>query len=253
MEEQPLIFRYDPGVSTIKLNRPAVYNAVRYQDLVALESALATLESDPPRAVILMAAEPGFCSGVDLKESREATSSFARKRATLMHEVLRRFRTLPLPTIAAVNGVAAGLGCELAISADLRIASAESRFSYPEPKVAVPSPAFHLIRVIGLARVQDMLLTARWIESDEALAWGLIHRISKQPVQAALEMADELTELSPISLQKTKEVMELASSVGESASTQRHIEEVVRAADTADRREALLAFAERRKPRFQGR
>ena len=252
MNDQTLIFDSNPDVSIIKLNRPAVYNAIRFRELAAFERAVASLESNPPRALILTAEAPGFCSGVDLKESREATSDFARKRATLMHETLRRFRSLPFPTVAAIDGVAAGLGCELAISADIRIASPASRFSYPEPKVAVPSPAFHLMSLIGMSRTQDMLLTARWIDAGEALDWGLIHRIGANPLQDALEMVEELNDLSPISLRMTKEVMEMARSDGEAASTRLHIDEVANAADTADRREALEAFAERRKPHFKG-
>jgi enoyl-CoA hydratase/carnithine racemase len=253
VDTQSLLFEHDLKVSVLTLNRPAVYNAIRYAELEALERAVASLEAHPPQVVILTATAPGFCSGVDLKESREATSEFARKRATLMHAVLARLRSLPFPTIAAIDGVAAGLGCELAISADLRIASAGSRFSYPEPKVAVPSPASHLITLLGMSRAQDMLLTARWVEADEALRWGLIHRIADQPLGEARELASTLLDLSPISLRTTKEIMDLSIRVGASAAVQKHIDEVATAADTFDRREALTAFAERRQPRFEGR
>lgn len=253
MDSQSVILNYDPKVSVIKLNRPSVYNAIRFSDLEALDKAISSFEAEPPRVAILTASAPGFCSGVDLKESREATSQFARKRATLMHSVLARLRSLPFPVIAAIDGVAAGLGCELAISADLRIASPGSRFSYPEPKVAVPSPASHLITLVGMSRAQDMLLTARWIEADEALEWGLVQRVADRPEVAAREMASGLLELSPNSLQKTKEIMELSIRSGLARATNTHIEEVANAADTFDRREALEAFAERRKPRFEGR
>src|SRR5690606_17795208 len=109
--------------------------------------------------VVLAAAGKGFCGGVDLKESREADAAFASKRVTLMHEVLRRLRSLPAPLIVAMRGTAAGLGCELAISGDLRIVAPDARLGYPEPRVAVPSPAHHLTHLIGMARAQDMLLT----------------------------------------------------------------------------------------------
>src|SRR5690606_21491073 len=113
--------------------------------------------ANPPRVVMLRAAASGFCSGVDLKESREATPEFARKRVTMMHTVLGKLRRMPVPVVAAIDGVALGLGCELAISADIRVASPGSSFGYPEPKVAVPSPAHHLVWLIGLARAQELL------------------------------------------------------------------------------------------------
>lgn len=253
MNEPTILMQGDSRISIATLNRPAVYNAVNYDVLLALEGFVTRLENDPPRVVILTGANPGFCSGIDLKESRETTSQFARKRATLMHNVLHRLRNIPSPLIAAIDGVAAGLGCELAISGDLRITSPASRFSYPEPKVAVPSPTFHLSRLIGMSRTQEMLLTARWVDAGEALDWGLITRIAGDPLAAATELAEELMELSPISLTKTKENLAISIAGGEAAATQHHIRHVATAASTRDRVEALTAFAEKRPPRFEGR
>ncbi|CAN5489801.1 short-chain-enoyl-CoA hydratase [soil metagenome] len=253
MIQSSIMMEGDSQISIVTLNRPTVYNAVTYDVLLALERFVTELENDPPRVVILTGAKPGFCSGIDLKESREATSEFARKRATLMHNVLHRLRNIPSPLIAAVDGVAAGLGCELAISGDLRIASPSSRFSYPEPKVAVPSPTFHLSRLIGMARTQDVLLTARWIDAGEALDWGLITRSAGDPLAAATELAGELLALSPISLAKTKENLAISISGGEVPAMHHHIQHVAAAAGTRDRIEALTAFAEKRQPRFEGR
>jgi len=253
MPEPAVLFESDTRIAVVTLNRPSVYNAITFDSLAALADICSELESEPPRAVILTGAAPGFCSGIDLKESREANSDFAKRRATLMHSVLHRLRNLPSPLIAAIDGVAAGLGCELAISGDLRIASPSSRFSYPEPKVAVPSPTFHLSRLIGVARTQDMLLTARWIDVSEAYAWGLVTRVADDPFAAAKQLAGELMELSPISLTRTKENLAIAISGGEQAATTHHIEHVAAAAGTRDRVEALAAFAEKRPPRFEGR
>lgn len=253
MNEPAVLFQSDPGVSVVTLNRPSVYNAITYDMLDMLADILSQIEDEPPRSVILTAASPGFCSGVDLKESREANSEFAHHRATLMHNVLHRLRNLPSTLFAAIDGVAAGLGCELAISGDLRIASPQSRFSYPEPKVAVPSPTFHLSRLIGVARTQDMLLTARWIDAKEAQDWGLVTRIADDPFVAASQIAGELMQLSSISLTRTKENLAIAIANGEEAATRHHIEHVATAAGTRDRVEALAAFAEKRPPKFEGR
>lgn len=250
--DNALVFRREESFATITLNRPRYRNAVNLGMLERLGDILDDVDATPPRALILAASEPGFCAGVDIKDSREASPDFVRQRSSTMQAVIRRLRSLPLPVIAAVNGVAVGLGCELAISADLRIASPESRFAYLEPRVAVPSPAHHLVRVVGLARAQDMLLTARWLDADEALSIGLVQRLDADPLAHARDLARELAKLSPISLSKTKENLWLSIRAGLDEVIDHHIEHVAAASGTRDRAEALAAFAEKREPRFTG-
>lgn len=247
-----ILIEREGHIATLTLNRPEVRNAVNLPMLEAMEDALDRLANDPPWAVILRATAPGFCAGIDLKESREATPDFARHRVTTMHRMLRKLRRLPSPVIAAVDGVAAGLGCELVISADLRIASPASRLSYPEPRVGVPSPSHHLIWLIGLARAQDMLLTARWVDGLEAERIGLVTATSDDPEQSARVMAEQVASLAPFSIAQTKENIWRAIDAGADAASEHHIDGVHRAASTADRREALAAFAEKREPRFTG-
>ncbi|MEZ4569381.1 MAG: enoyl-CoA hydratase/isomerase family protein [Thermomicrobiales bacterium] len=191
MTNQSILFDAGESVSIVTLNRPEVYNAIRRDELEELSRIIEVLEGDRPRVVILTASSPGFCSGIDLKESREATEGFARERCTLMHDVLHRLRNLPVPVITAIDGVAAGLGCELAISGDLRIASPDSRLSYPEPKVAVPSPTFHLNQLIGLARTghaPDCTLDRR----GRGASLGIDHPNRKGPDDgSARQLADE--------------------------------------------------------------
>lgn len=252
-DQQPLLFERSNDIATITLNRPRYRNAVNLETLQQLEAAADAIIADPPRVVILRAAPQGFCSGVDLKESREATPDFARERVTTMHNALGKLRRMPIPIVAAIDGVAVGLGCELVISADIRLATPASTFGYPEPRVAVPSPAHHLIWLIGLARAQDMLLTARTIGAQEAGSWGLVTRISDDVESAVLETARQIAELAPFSIAKTKENIALSMSPGVEASSKHHIDGVHDAATMSDRKEALLAFAEKRKPVFTGK
>jgi enoyl-CoA hydratase/carnithine racemase len=202
--------------------------------------------------VILRGTAPGFCSGIDLKESLGATPEFALFRVTMMHRVLAKLRGLPVPVIAAIDGVCTGLGCELAISADIRLATAGSRFCYTEPRVAVPSPAHHLIRLIGLARAQEMLLTARWVEAAEAARTGLVTRLVDDAEAAARETAVQIAELAPLAVAWTKENIALSIRDGAEAASQHHCGKIAVAAGTADRREALAAFGEKRQARFNG-
>lgn len=251
-EERAILMAREGMVATITLHRPASRNAMNYPALELMEQELDALAADPSRVVILRGTPPDFCSGIDLKESREATPEFANRRVTLMHRVLRKLRRFPAPVIVAVDGVAAGLGCELAISGDIRIAGRSARYSYPEPRVAVPSPAHHLVWLIGLARAQDMLLTARWLDAEEAERFGVATRIADDLDAAVKAETERLLKLSPRSLTDTKANIWTAIDAGAEAASQHHIGGVTHAAGTADRREALAAFAEKRDPVFRG-
>jgi enoyl-CoA hydratase/carnithine racemase len=239
-------------ITTVTLNRPRYRNAMNLGALEQIEAVIDECIENPPRAIILRASAPGFCSGIDLKESREVNPDFARKRVTTMHSVLGKLRRMPVPIIAAIDGVAVGLGCELVISADIRLATHGSTFGYPEPRVAVPSPAHHLVWLVGLARAQDLLLTARTIGAEEAASWAIVTRIEGDVEAAALKTARQIAELAPFSIAKTKENIVLSIAPGAEASSRHHIDGVHHAASMSDRKEALLAFAEKRKPIFTG-
>ena len=251
-ESEGIRLEREGQVATITLDRPRYRNAVNLPMLGALERAIDALRAAPPRVVILRGAAPGFCSGIDLKESLGATPEFALFRVTMMHRMLAKLRGLPVPTVAAIDGVCTGLGCELAISGDIRLATAGSRFCYTEPRVAVPSPAHHLIRLIGLARAQEMLLTARWVEAEEAAQTGLVTRLVDDAEAAARETAAQIAELAPQAVAWTKENIWLSIRDGGEAASQHHCGKIAVAAGTADRREALAAFGEKRQARFTG-
>lgn len=251
--QEAIILEREGHTATITLNRPRYRNAMDLAALGQLERAIDAVAAERPRVIILRAAAPGFCSGIDLKESLGATPEFALFRVTAMHRTLTRLRRLAVPVVAAIDGVCAGLGCELAISGDIRLASAATRLCYTEPRVAVPSPAHHLIRLIGLARAQEMLLTARWVEAAEAAAWGLVTRVVEDVEAAARETAAQIAALAPQAVAWTKENIGLCIGEGAESATLHHSAKIAAAAATDDRREALAAFGEKRAPRFTGR
>jgi enoyl-CoA hydratase/carnithine racemase len=251
-EQDAVILEREGQTATITLNRPRYRNAVDLAMLGAIERAIDAVAAERPRVVILRATAPGFCSGIDLKESLGATAEFALFRVTAMHRMLTKLRRLTVPMVAAIDGVCTGLGCELAISGDIRLAMAGSRFCYTEPRVAVPSPAHHLIRLIGLARAQDMLLTARWVEAAEAERIGLVTRVVEDVEAAARETAAQIAALAPQAVAWTKENIGLCIGAGAEAATLHHSAKIAAAAATADRREALAAFGEKREARFTG-
>lgn len=240
------------GLEHVTLNRPHTRNAVDLDTLRRLEEIADAWTVDPPRVVVLRAAAPGFCSGVDLKESRGASARFARDRSAVMHRVLAKLRRTPVAIVAAIDGPALGLGCELAISADIRIGGQAATFGYPEPRVAVPSPTHHLTWLIGLARAQELLLTARTIDATEAATCGILTRTAADPDAAALEAAQQIATLAPFAIASTKSNLALTTNAGAAEASNHHIEAIHHAATTADRAEALEAFAEKRPPVFTG-
>lgn len=246
----PLIVTIDDDIVTLKLNRPAVRNAVNIDLLIELDKTLDGLYLDQPRVIVLTATPPGFCAGIDLKESRETSAEFARHRVSIMHRVLRKLRLIPVPVISAIDGFTAGLGTELMISGDLRFATRGSRFSYPEPRVAVPSPAHRLVWLIGLTRAQDMLLTARWVPAEEGERIGLVTRVVDDLDAAVGEAIETIRGLSPLALAMTKENLWASVQAGSEGASVHHIAGVALSATTDDRHEALSAFLEKRAPRF---
>lgn len=251
-EAANVVVERNEGVERVTLNRPHYRNAVDVETLRRLEAIADTWPSNPPRVVVLSGTAPGFCSGVDLKESRGATPEFARDRSAIMHRVLGKLRRTPVPIVAAIDGPALGLGCEIAISADIRLGTPESSFGYPEPRVGVPSPTHHLVWLIGLARAQELLLTARTINGHEAASLGVLTRIESDVEHAAVEMARQIAALAPYSIAKTKENLSLAIGAGALEASAHHVDAIHHAATTADRAEALRAFAEKRPPVFTG-
>lgn len=254
LDDAPVLLTFDGDVATLTLNRPRYRNAADLALLEGLIDAADRIEAERPRVVVLRGAGPAFCAGIDLRAMQAAaTPEESRHLITTMHRALGDLRALPVPLVAVIQGACVGLGVELAISADLRIAAPTARFSYREPAVAVPSPAWRLVQAIGLAHAQDLLLTARWVDAAEALSLGLVSRVAEDVEAAAWEVAGQIAALAPIAIAETKRNIGLALDQGSAAAQRHHLEAVVAARRTEDGHEALIAFAEKREPRYTGR
>lgn len=254
LDDAPVLLAFDGDTATLTLNRPRYRNAADLALLEALIEAAERLERERPRVVLLRGAGPAFCAGIDLRAMQAAdTPAATRHLIATMHRALSDLRALTVPVVAVIQGACVGLGVELAISADLRIAAPTARFSYREPAVAVPSPAWRLIQVVGLARAQDLLLTARWVDAEEALALGLVSRVAEDAEASAREVTEQIAALAPLAVVETKRNIALSLNQGTAAAAQHHVDAVVAARQTEDGHEALAAFAEKREPRFVGR
>jgi enoyl-CoA hydratase/carnithine racemase len=186
------------GCAIVRLNRPHVLNALNTALLDLLDAALDRIEAIDVRALILTGAGRAFCSGSDISgEERQAgsTQDFANAPIKRMHALILRLIDYPMPSIAAINGLAYGGGLELSLGCTFRTAAPGAKFGLPEIKLGL-IPAYGgtqlLPRLIGPARALELMLTGESIAAEEALRIGLVNTVAEDPIAAAISLADRL-------------------------------------------------------------
>ncbi len=251
---------FGDGVLTIVLNRPDVLNAINEQLTSDLSEAARFAErSSEVRCVILTGAGRGFCSGQDLRDRAGIGGvSYGDSLRRRYNPVIARLRTMEKPVIAAVNGVAAGAGCNLALAADLRIASDKASFIEVFARVGlIPDSGgtFTLPRLVGLAKAMELAYLADPIDAGEALRIGLVNRVVPHDdlPSASMDLARRLAEGPTRGFGLTKRGFNyaLTASLDAALEYEAHLQEI--AGHTADHREGVNAFLEKRRPRFEGR
>ena len=252
-----LHLEFSGEIATITLNRPEKRNAISSEMMAELVSAFGEVEASPARVLILTGAGKAFCSGMDLDALKAlATQSPAEQLedARRLAHMCRRIWSFPKPTIAAVNGHAIAGGCGIATLCDFTIAVPEAKFGYPEVRIGfLPAVvSIFLVRQVGEKNARDLLLTGKTIEAAEAHRLGMVTQIVPVEglLQAAQELAATLLAASPASLGTTKKLLcdfaapEIDRELGLA------IEESARIRSTADFREGLASFLEKRAPRW---
>ncbi|MBT2485193.1 MULTISPECIES: enoyl-CoA hydratase/isomerase family protein [unclassified Microbacterium] len=199
--------RDDRVVAT--LDRPEKRNAIDQGMIDDLHELCATLEQHP-RTLILTGAGGVFAAGADIAELRERTADDARRGINATAFI--RVRELPMPVIAAIDGYALGGGAELAYAADIRIGTPALRMGNPETGLGIIAAAgatWRLPEIVGEARASELLLTARILDADEALAWGLVSAVhpAEELGAAAHAIADRISRNDPLATQLTKRVL----------------------------------------------
>jgi enoyl-CoA hydratase/carnithine racemase len=247
------------GIAEITLNRPEAMNAISSAMAAELTRACAELAAAPEVRVVVFGAagERAFCAGADLKERAGLTDADIMRQRHVIRAVFGALLALPQPAIAAVHGFALGGGCELALSCDLVVADETATFGLPEVTVGlVPGGGGTqlALRRLGPGRAADLVLTGRKVGVDEAMRLGLVDRRvpAGQDGRAALELAGQIAANSPVAVRAAKRAIRHGWGVSLEAGLD--IEDAAwrTAALSADRREGIAAFVEKRKPAWPG-
>lgn len=212
------------------------------------------------RAVVLTGSgDVAFCAGADLKERQSMDDDAVRAQLELYRSELGALDRLSKPVVAAINGVALGGGLELALCCDLRVAAAFAVLGFPETSLGIIPGAGgtqRLPRIIGEARAKEMILLGRRLQAEEALSWGLVHRLAaagKNVVDDALEWIRPILDGAPIAQAAALRAIDRALDVSLDVGLELERANYEKTLASEDRREALAAFAAKRAPRFQGK
>ncbi|MCU0261247.1 MAG: enoyl-CoA hydratase/isomerase family protein [Ilumatobacteraceae bacterium] len=257
-----------PGVALLTLDRPEVLNAMTAELVEELHGHLDAIAVDPEvRVVVLTGAGRGFCAGLDLRGYGEAPHTAhlgptQRGFAVQRHiaSLVPHLRSLPQPVIAAVNGPAAGGGFALVLASDIRIASRTAKFNAAFIRIGLSAcdigTSWLLPRLVGASRAQELMLTGRVFDAEEAARIGLVVELHEPEalLDAALAKADQVMANAPFGVALTKEAMWTALEIpGMQAAIDLENRQQIMASATADHREAMRAFLERRPPAFENR
>jgi methylglutaconyl-CoA hydratase len=260
MNYKTIQLTYDSGIATITLNRPEKRNAISFELIDDLLSALKEVELSDALVLILTGEGKAFSSGMDLENLKALIGRSPEQNLKDSETMVRLFRSLyefPKVTIAAVNGPAIAGGTGLALLCDFTLAVPEAKFGYTEVRIGfVPAiVSTFLLRQVGEKHARDLLLTGRIIGAEEAARMGLINEIvaPEKLMQRARELAAQLMENSPSSLRATKQLLTDHARAELDAQINAAVRENAAIRTTADFREGITSFLEKRKPAWSGK
>ena len=251
---------YDGGVATITLNRPEKRNAISFELIDDLVHALGEVAKSEAIVLILTGAGKAFSSGMDLDNLKSLLGRTPEQNLQDSQTMVQLFRSLyefPKVTIAAVNGAAIAGGTGLALLCDFTLAVPEAKFGYTEVRIGfVPAiVSTFLLRQVGEKQARDLLLTGRIFEAEEAARMGLVSEIvpTEDLMKRARELAALLMENSAASLRATKQLLTDHARQELDAQIEAAVRENAAIRTTADFREGISSFLEKRKPVWTGK
>jgi enoyl-CoA hydratase len=257
MAYQNITAATEDGIAVVTLNRPDVLNALNQTTMNELMSALEEFERDASvRCIVITGAGRAFAAGADIKEMAGATA--AQMLASYRFQQWERIRKITTPIIAAVNGLALGGGCELAMLCDIIVAAETAQFGQPEINLGIMPGAGgtqRLTRAIGKYRAMEMVLTGRPIPARQAEAWGLVTKVVPPEVvlDEAKVLAREIAGKAPVAVRLAKESVLKAFDTHLEGGLDFERKCFYLLFATEDRAEGISAFLEKRKAVFKGR
>ena len=257
--ERPLAVRpFESGVMILVIHRPDALNALNTELAVVLERTLRELASDRAARVVVLtgSGDRAFCAGADLKERRGMSADQWRTQHDRFEAAFHALRDFPKPVFAAVNGVALGGGCELALNTDFIVASDTARFGQPEVKLGIipgGGGTQHLPRRMPAGLARQLLMTGESIDADAALRSGLVNSVHAGDalLGEAVRIATAIAANSPAAIREVRSAVRAGASLAIGPAMDVELDHYARLVDHPDRYEGIAAFNERRAPRFQ--
>jgi 2-(1,2-epoxy-1,2-dihydrophenyl)acetyl-CoA isomerase len=268
MSFETILFDKREHVAILTLNQPERLNAISVKLRAEVQTAVTDAHRDDAiRALVITGVGRGFCSGADLSAVASGIHGTLPAPTTQLERLdedgwvgrwAKMFHRFDKPVIAAVNGIAAGAGMSTALAADLRVGSERARFKtvFIERSLSPDSGmSYFLPRIVGYARAADLIFTSRTVEAEEAYRLGLLDRLVSHDnlLDEAVKLANEMTQWPPLALRVSKRVLQhnFEAEIDEAMRYETVGLAMGRRA-TNDAREAMLAFSEKRKPKYTG-
>jgi enoyl-CoA hydratase len=247
------------SVAIITLNRPEKLNALNQELLQTMFEQVVTLDRDAGvlAAVLTGAGDKAFAAGADIAAMAQMTTAQAKAFSDLGHALLERMEAAHFPIVGAVNGFALGGGCEVALACDFLYASDTAKFAQPEVNLGV-IPGFggtqRLARRVGLARAMELCLTGDTVRAEDALRMGLVNAVfpKDELLPKARAVAEKIAAKGPVAIAQCKRVIRRGADAALPVANELEAQAFASLFGTADQKEGMSAFLEKRPPSFKG-
>jgi len=254
-----IIVEKKDAIGLLKINRPQVLNALNIETMSEIISAIIDLEKNEKIKVAILTGDgKAFIAGADIKQMSHMTTLEAKEFSELGHNMLNKIENSRLPFIAAVNGLALGGGCETLMACDIVVASKSAKIGQPEINLGI-HPGFggtqRLPRLVGRLKAKELLLTGRYINSDEALDIGLVNIIvdDEKLMEEVEKIANQIACKSSVQANFIKKLVNKGADVDLNSANALEIIYFSSSFSTYDQKEGMMAFLEKRKPNFKGK
>ena len=260
MEFANLLFENQDGIALVTLNRPKALNALNQATLEELGKMADMVAQDSSVKVVILtgSGDKAFVAGADITQMQPMSAIEGRNFGKLGQAVFSKIENLPQPVIGAINGFALGGGCELAMACDIRIASEKAKFGQPEVTLGI-TPGFagtqRLSRLVGKGRAKELLYTGDMIDAQEAYRIGLANKVvsAEELMPVAKAMAQKIMSRGPVAVQLCKAAVNEGLDTDLDTGTAYEAEVFGLCFATADQKEGMSAFVEKRKANFTGK